>query len=145
MASTNNPKSEPRKTSVARKCDYEKFTCYQLFYFNGTDEAVGLIRWFKRTELIFSHSKCAKENKVRFVVSTLTKEALFCYEERKADEKRLEDIPVVKEFPDIFLKDLPGIPPIRQVEFQINIIPGAAPIARTPYRLAPSEIARSFI
>ncbi|GJW73176.1 hypothetical protein Tco_0132546 [Tanacetum coccineum] len=37
MASTNNPNSEPRKTSVARKCDYEKFTSYQLFYFNGTD------------------------------------------------------------------------------------------------------------
>ncbi|GJX69955.1 reverse transcriptase domain-containing protein [Tanacetum coccineum] len=65
------------KPSVARKCDYEKFTSYQLFYFNGTDEAVGLIRWFKRTESIFSHSKCAEENKVRFVVSTLTKEALF--------------------------------------------------------------------
>ncbi|GJY69392.1 hypothetical protein Tco_0472374 [Tanacetum coccineum] len=77
MASTNNPNSEPRKTSVARKCDYEKFTSYQLFYFNGTDGAVGLIRWFKRTESIFSRSKCAEENKVRFAVSTLTKEALF--------------------------------------------------------------------
>ncbi|GJR38949.1 hypothetical protein Tco_1214633 [Tanacetum coccineum] len=77
MASTNNPNSEPRKTSVARKCNYDKFTSYQLFYFNGTDGAVGLIRWFKRTESIFSHSKCAEENKVRFAVSTLTKEALF--------------------------------------------------------------------
>nr|GEV70324.1 putative reverse transcriptase domain-containing protein [Tanacetum cinerariifolium] len=56
------------------------------------------------------------------------------------DKKRLEDIPVVKEFPDIFLKDLPGLPPIRQVEFQIDLILGAAPIARTPYRLAPSEM-----
>ncbi|GKG25219.1 hypothetical protein Tco_0395847, partial [Tanacetum coccineum] len=60
--------------------------------------------------------------------------------EKKADEKRLEDIPVVKEFPDVFLEDLPGIPPVRQVEFQIDLIPGAAPIARTPYRLAPSEM-----
>ncbi|GJS20620.1 reverse transcriptase domain-containing protein [Tanacetum coccineum] len=77
MASTNNPNSKPRKTSVARKCAYEKFTSYQLFYFNGTDGAVGLIRWFKRTESIFSHSKCAEKNKVRFAVSTLTKEALF--------------------------------------------------------------------
>ncbi|GJX29022.1 hypothetical protein Tco_0237101 [Tanacetum coccineum] len=62
MASTNNPNSEPRKTSVARKCDYEKFTSYQLFYFSGTDGAVGLIRWFKRTESIFSRSKCADIN-----------------------------------------------------------------------------------
>ncbi|GJR36896.1 reverse transcriptase domain-containing protein [Tanacetum coccineum] len=60
--------------------------------------------------------------------------------EKKSDEKRLEDIPVVKEFPDVFPEDLPGIPPVRQVEFQIDLIPGAAPIARTPYRLAPSEM-----
>ncbi|GJX68581.1 reverse transcriptase domain-containing protein [Tanacetum coccineum] len=46
----------------------------------------------------------------------------------------------VKEFPDIFPKDLPGIPLVRQVEFQIDLILGAAPIAQTPYRLAPSEM-----
>ncbi|GJW55786.1 putative reverse transcriptase domain-containing protein [Tanacetum coccineum] len=60
--------------------------------------------------------------------------------EKKADEKRLEDISVVKEFPDVFPKNLPGIPLVCQVEFQINLIPRAAPIARTPYRLAPSEM-----
>ncbi|GJR93826.1 putative reverse transcriptase domain-containing protein [Tanacetum coccineum] len=60
--------------------------------------------------------------------------------EKKSDEKKLEDIPVVKEFPDVFPEDLPGLPPVRQVEFQIDLIPGAAPIARTPYRLAPSEM-----
>ncbi|GKE15953.1 putative reverse transcriptase domain-containing protein [Tanacetum coccineum] len=51
--------------------------------------------------------------------------------EKKSDEKKLEDIPVVKEFPDVFPKDLPGLPPVRQVEFQIGLIPGAAPVART--------------
>ncbi|GKB17382.1 reverse transcriptase domain-containing protein [Tanacetum coccineum] len=60
--------------------------------------------------------------------------------EKKSDEKRLEDIPVVKEFPDVFPEDLPGLPPVRQVEFQIDLIPRAAPVARTPYRLAPSEM-----
>nr|GEV95311.1 reverse transcriptase domain-containing protein [Tanacetum cinerariifolium]GEV95812.1 reverse transcriptase domain-containing protein [Tanacetum cinerariifolium] len=45
------------------------------------------------------------------------------------DEKRLEDIPVVKEFSDIFPEDLPGLPPVRQVEFQIDLIPRAAPVA----------------
>ncbi|GJU19980.1 putative reverse transcriptase domain-containing protein, partial [Tanacetum coccineum] len=60
--------------------------------------------------------------------------------EKKSDEKRLEDIPVVKEFSDIFPEDLPGLPPVRQVEFQIDLIPEAAPVARTPYRLAPSEM-----
>nr|GEW27138.1 putative reverse transcriptase domain-containing protein [Tanacetum cinerariifolium] len=65
------------------------------------------------------------------------------YSQRQAEEimeKRIEDIPVVKEFPDVFPEDLPGLPPIRQVEFQIDLIPEAAPIARAPYRLAPSEM-----
>ncbi|GKD26453.1 putative reverse transcriptase domain-containing protein [Tanacetum coccineum] len=53
--------------------------------------------------------------------------------EKKSDEKRLEDIPVVKEFSDVFTEDLPGLPPVRQVEFQIDLIPGATPVARTPY------------
>ncbi|GJX06260.1 putative reverse transcriptase domain-containing protein [Tanacetum coccineum] len=60
--------------------------------------------------------------------------------EKKSDEKRLEDIPVVREFPEVFLEDLPGLPPIRQVEFQIDLIPEAAPVARAPYILAPSEM-----
>ncbi|GJS78130.1 putative reverse transcriptase domain-containing protein [Tanacetum coccineum] len=60
--------------------------------------------------------------------------------EKKSDEKRLEDIPVVREFPEVFPKDLPGLPLVRQVEFQIDLIPGAAPVARAPYRLAPSEM-----
>ncbi|GKC14243.1 putative reverse transcriptase domain-containing protein, partial [Tanacetum coccineum] len=60
--------------------------------------------------------------------------------EKKSDEKRLADIPVVREFPEVFPEDLPGLPPVRQVEFQIDLIPGATPVARTPYRLAPSEM-----
>ncbi|GKB47111.1 putative reverse transcriptase domain-containing protein [Tanacetum coccineum] len=60
--------------------------------------------------------------------------------EKKSDEKKLEDIPVVKEFLDVFPEDLPGLPPVCQVEFQIDLIPGASPVAQTPYRLAPSEI-----
>ncbi|GKA69930.1 putative reverse transcriptase domain-containing protein [Tanacetum coccineum] len=60
--------------------------------------------------------------------------------EDKLEEKRLEDIPVVQDFPEVFPEDLPGIPPTRQVEFQIDLVPGAAPVARAPYRLAPSEM-----
>nr|GEV63096.1 hypothetical protein [Tanacetum cinerariifolium] len=60
--------------------------------------------------------------------------------EKKLDEKRLENIHVVREFPDVFPKELHGLPPVRQVEFQIDLIPRAAPIARAPYRLAPSEM-----
>ncbi|GKF74814.1 hypothetical protein Tco_0224258 [Tanacetum coccineum] len=60
--------------------------------------------------------------------------------EKKSDEKRLEDIPVVREFPEVFPKDLPGLPLVRQVEFQIDLILGTTPVARAPYRLAPSEM-----
>ncbi|GJR62888.1 hypothetical protein Tco_1505050 [Tanacetum coccineum] len=77
MASTNNPNSGPRKTPVARKCTYDKFTSYQPFYFNGTEGAVSLIRWFKWIESVFSRRKCADKNKVKFAVNTLIEEALF--------------------------------------------------------------------
>nr|GEU53917.1 putative reverse transcriptase domain-containing protein [Tanacetum cinerariifolium] len=60
--------------------------------------------------------------------------------EKKSDEKRLENIPVVREFPNVFPEELPGLPPVRQVEFQVDLIPGARPVARAPYRLAPSEM-----
>ncbi|GKB62562.1 putative reverse transcriptase domain-containing protein [Tanacetum coccineum] len=58
----------------------------------------------------------------------------------KSDEKPLEDVPTVRDFPEVFPKDLPGLPPTRQVEFQIDLVPGAVLVARAPYRLAPSEM-----
>ncbi|GJR61722.1 putative reverse transcriptase domain-containing protein [Tanacetum coccineum] len=60
--------------------------------------------------------------------------------EDKSEKKRLEDVPIVWDFPDVFPKDLSGLPLTRQVEFQIDLIPGAAPVARAPYRLTPSEM-----
>nr|GFA73835.1 putative reverse transcriptase domain-containing protein [Tanacetum cinerariifolium] len=60
--------------------------------------------------------------------------------EDKSEKKRLEDVPIVRNFPEVFLEDLPGLPLTRQVEFQIDLIPGATPVARAPYQLAPSEM-----
>ncbi|GJU53423.1 putative reverse transcriptase domain-containing protein [Tanacetum coccineum] len=60
--------------------------------------------------------------------------------EDQSKEKRLEDVPIVREFPEVFPEDLPGLPPARQVEFQIDLVPGAAPVARAPYRLAPAKL-----
>ncbi|GJU10069.1 putative reverse transcriptase domain-containing protein [Tanacetum coccineum] len=56
------------------------------------------------------------------------------------EESRLEDVPIVREFLEVFPEDLPGLPPARQVEFQIDLVPGAAPVARAPYRLAPAKM-----
>ncbi|GJU76210.1 reverse transcriptase domain-containing protein [Tanacetum coccineum] len=58
----------------------------------------------------------------------------------KSEEKRLEDVPIIREFLEVFPDDLPRIPPARQVEFQISLVHGAAPVARTPYRLAPAKM-----
>ncbi|GJT89036.1 putative reverse transcriptase domain-containing protein [Tanacetum coccineum] len=70
-----------------------------------------------------------------FLAHVTTKET-----EDKSGEKRLEDVPIVRDFPEVFPEELPGLPPTRQVEFQIDLMPGAAPVARAPYRLAPSEM-----
>ncbi|GJT65277.1 putative reverse transcriptase domain-containing protein [Tanacetum coccineum] len=66
-----------------------------------------------------------------FLAHVTTKEI-----EDKSEKKRLEDVPIVKDFPDVFPEDLPGLPHTRQVEFHIDLVP----VARAPYRLAPSEM-----
>nr|GFD00594.1 putative reverse transcriptase domain-containing protein [Tanacetum cinerariifolium] len=55
-------------------------------------------------------------------------------------EKRVEYVPIIFDFPKVFPEDLPGLQPPRQVEFHIDLIPGATPVARAPYRLAPPEL-----
>ncbi|GJR37245.1 hypothetical protein Tco_1212929 [Tanacetum coccineum] len=78
MASTSNPNRNtgPTRTPVTKTGNYKEFISCQHFYFNGTEGVVGLIRWFEQTESIFSHSKCAEENKVTFATGTLIDDAL---------------------------------------------------------------------
>ncbi|GJS05480.1 reverse transcriptase domain-containing protein [Tanacetum coccineum] len=68
MANADNPNRNtgPREIPVAKRGNYKEFISCQPFYYNGTKGAVGLIRWFERTESIFSHSNYVKENKVTF-------------------------------------------------------------------------------
>ncbi|GKD25682.1 putative reverse transcriptase domain-containing protein, partial [Tanacetum coccineum] len=58
----------------------------------------------------------------------------------KANEKKLDDIRVVRDFPEVFPDDLLGLPLVREIEFRIDLIPGASPVVRSLYRLAPSEM-----
>nr|GEV32039.1 reverse transcriptase domain-containing protein [Tanacetum cinerariifolium]GEV33464.1 reverse transcriptase domain-containing protein [Tanacetum cinerariifolium] len=269
MENTNNfnKNTEPRETPVVRRGNYKEFISYQSFYFNGTEGAVGLILWFKRTESIFSRNNYAEENKMTFSTSSLTDDALswwnayaqpirieqankITWTELKSlltnkysprnEVKKMEDefnniivkgndlktyirrfqelavlclnmIPNIKKLMEVFIKglpqsiegivtaskpqtlkeainitqrmrdqiikcgadksfvsislasmlnispitlgttydiemgngnlvELPSLPPVRQVEFQIELVPGAAPVARAPYRLAPLEM-----
>jgi len=56
------------------------------------------------------------------------------------EEKSIKEVPIVSNFASVFPAELPGLPPTREVEFQIELLPGAAPVAKAPYRLAPSEM-----
>ncbi|GJV07795.1 putative reverse transcriptase domain-containing protein, partial [Tanacetum coccineum] len=58
----------------------------------------------------------------------------------KADEKKIDDIRVVRDFHEVFPDDLSGLPPVREIEFRIDLIPGASQVVKSPYRLAPSEM-----
>ncbi|KAJ9545005.1 hypothetical protein OSB04_024712 [Centaurea solstitialis] len=60
--------------------------------------------------------------------------------DKEVKEKRIQDFPVVRDYPEVFPEELPGLPLHRQVEFHIDLVPGAALVAKSPYRLAPSEM-----
>ncbi|GJV93773.1 hypothetical protein Tco_1541586 [Tanacetum coccineum] len=75
MADTDNT-TRPREAPVARRCSYKEFMSWQPINFKGTEGAVGLIRWFERTESVFSRSNCTEDCKVKFATGTLNEEAL---------------------------------------------------------------------
>jgi len=56
-------------------------------------------------------------------------------------EKVQKDMFVVQEFIDVFPNEIPGLPPKREIEFAIDLIPGASPVSISQYRMAPSELA----
>nr|GEX05326.1 reverse transcriptase domain-containing protein [Tanacetum cinerariifolium] len=78
MANTDNPNKNlgSKETLLAKRGNYKEFISCQPFYFNGAEGAVRLICWFKRTESVFSRSKCAEEDRVTFATGTLTNDAL---------------------------------------------------------------------
>nr|GEX26810.1 putative reverse transcriptase domain-containing protein [Tanacetum cinerariifolium] len=266
-ADNTNRNPEPREAHVARKCSYKKFMSCQPFNSKGSEGAVRLIRWFERTESVFSRSNCTEDCKVKYATGTLTEEALswwnsfaqpigieeaykttwvkfkkllirkYCprteelatlcptmvsdfekmmeafigglpqsiegnvtafkpqtleeaikiaqrlmdqdytltllnqpfkidlmptklgsfdfvigidwlskYHAKIICDEKVVHIPIDDETliiqgdRNVFPEDLPGLPPVRQVEFQIDLIPESAPVARAPYRLAPLEI-----
>ncbi|GKB23850.1 putative nucleotidyltransferase, ribonuclease H, partial [Tanacetum coccineum] len=97
-------------------------------------------------EFIYHGSRTGKPFKI---ISALKARTLISYgcegflasiKDTSLDGPRLESHPVVRNFPDIFPDELPGLPPEREVEFTIELIPGAQPISKAPYRMAPVEL-----
>ncbi|GKC69330.1 putative reverse transcriptase domain-containing protein, partial [Tanacetum coccineum] len=101
-----------------------------LIELSSFDAIIGM-DWLAKYQAIIV---CA-EKIVLFLAHVTTNEV-----EDKSKEKRLEDVPIVRDFPKVFPEDLSGLPPTQQVEFQIDLVPGAAPVVRAPYRLAPFEM-----
>ncbi|GKA41875.1 reverse transcriptase domain-containing protein [Tanacetum coccineum] len=75
MTNTDNT-TRPRESHVASQCSYKEFMSCQPINFKGMEGAIGLIRWFERTESVFSRSNCTEDCKVKFATGTLTEEAL---------------------------------------------------------------------
>ncbi|GKB05929.1 hypothetical protein Tco_0834124 [Tanacetum coccineum] len=133
MANTDNT-TKPREDPVARQCSYKEFMSCQPINFKDSEKMMEVF--------IGGLPRSIKGNVTASKPQTL-EEAINIAQrlmDQKSDEKRLEDIPVVREFPEVFLEDLPGLPHVRQVEFQIDLIPEATPVARAPYRLFPLEM-----
>nr|GEU45673.1 putative reverse transcriptase domain-containing protein [Tanacetum cinerariifolium] len=98
----------------------------------GTFDVIGGMDWLvERDALIMYARKYIERGSLLFIAQVTEKEPV---------KKQLQDVPVICNFLEVFFDDLPGLPPPRQVEFQIELIPGAEPIAPAPYRLAPSEL-----
>ncbi|GKE12984.1 putative reverse transcriptase domain-containing protein, partial [Tanacetum coccineum] len=96
-----------------------------------------------KAEIIF-HEKAVRiplpDDKVLRVVGERPDEKARLLMSAKASDKKQEEVVVVRDFPEVFPDDLSGLPPIQEIEFRIELTPGATPVAKSPYHLAPSEL-----
>ncbi|GKF31943.1 putative reverse transcriptase domain-containing protein, partial [Tanacetum coccineum] len=93
---------------------------------------------------IICHEKVVRiplsDGKVLRVLGERLEEKARLLMSAKANERKQKEIVVVRDFPEVFSDDLSGLPPIREIEFRIKLITEAMPAAKSPYRLAPSEL-----
>ncbi|GJR73713.1 putative reverse transcriptase domain-containing protein [Tanacetum coccineum] len=112
---------------------------------SGSFDVIIGIDWLSdHKAVIVCHEKVVRipllDGKVLRVLGEKPKEKMRQLMSAKANEKKQEEIVVVKDFPEVFPDDLSGLPPAREIEFRIELIPGAMPVVKFPYRLAPSEL-----
>nr|GEU57315.1 putative reverse transcriptase domain-containing protein [Tanacetum cinerariifolium] len=100
-----NRNTEPREAPVARKCSYKDLISYQHFNFKGTEGVVGLIRWFKRTESVFSCSNCTKDCKVKFATGNDLKTCMRRFQELAVLCPTM--VPNSKKMMEVFIGGLP--------------------------------------
>ncbi|GJZ80662.1 putative reverse transcriptase domain-containing protein [Tanacetum coccineum] len=110
------------------------FTIDLIPFGHGSFDVIMGMDWLSNHKAVI----VCHENVVRIPLSTV--ESPKSMKGKKSDEPKLGDILIVRDFPEVFLEDLSGLPPQCQVEFHIDLVPGATPITKSPYRLAPSDM-----
>ncbi|GJT55548.1 putative reverse transcriptase domain-containing protein [Tanacetum coccineum] len=144
VVTASHAKCEPRIV-IPRLCDRDS-RCKRLVTLgHGSFDVIVGMDWLSSNKaVIVCHEKMVK-------IPLEGGEALRVHGERalgldktlmnaNVGEPKMNEIPVVREFGEVFLEDLSGLPPQRQVEFRIELVAGATPVARSPYRLAPSKM-----
>ncbi|GJS16601.1 putative reverse transcriptase domain-containing protein [Tanacetum coccineum] len=112
---------------------------------HGSFDVIISMDWLSNYKAeIICHEKVVRiplpDGKVLRVVGERLEEKARLLMSAKASDKKQEEIVVVRDFPKVFPDDLSRLPHIREIEFQIELIPGATPVAKSPYRLAPFEM-----
>ncbi|GJT56634.1 hypothetical protein Tco_0991688 [Tanacetum coccineum] len=154
MEGAHGGSSETRDQMVSRSGYKTSKSCGAKKFFR-TERAVGLLSWLEGMEYVLYIRKCSAITKSRLNLMKHTsldkREILKVHRERpegnlkqlktvKVNELKLEDIPILRNFPNVFPEDISSLPPSREVEFPINLIPRAMPVAKSPYRLAPTKM-----
>ncbi|GJV48433.1 hypothetical protein Tco_1438645 [Tanacetum coccineum] len=140
-----------RNERTVRECTYQDFMKCQPLFFRGTEgwllDPLGFERDGSRNKagLRLKQHLVHQDPEVSATMDVTTFLATNYHQGDgdKSKKKQLQDAPIIKNFPEVFPEDLPGLPHTRQVEFHIDLVPGAAPVARAPYRLAPSRNERN--
>ncbi|GKE30743.1 putative reverse transcriptase domain-containing protein [Tanacetum coccineum] len=116
-----------------------------LAFGSGSFDVIIGMDWLSdhKAEIIF-HEKVVRipllDGKVLRVLGEKPKEKMRQLMSAKAKEKKQKGIVVVRDFLEVFSDDLSGFSPVREIEFRIELVPGAMLVAKSPYRLAPSEL-----
>ncbi|GKC80776.1 reverse transcriptase domain-containing protein [Tanacetum coccineum] len=127
------------------KIEGHKFDIHLISFGSGSSNVIIGMDWLSSHKAkIICHEKVVRiplqDGQVLRVIGERPKEKIRHLMSAKAKEQKQEEIVVVIDFPEVFLDDLSGLPPIREIEFRIDLIPGAIPVMKSPYRLAPSEM-----
>nr|GEW47139.1 putative reverse transcriptase domain-containing protein [Tanacetum cinerariifolium] len=134
---------------VIRDCKLELgnflFTIDLILLGHGSFDVIVRMDWLSKNKVVIvCHEKIVeiliKEGRILRVHGERIWKVTKALMNVKVEEPRISDIPVVRDFTDVFLKDLSRLPPQRQVEFCIDLVPGVTPVAKYPYRLSPSKM-----